>query len=94
MQLLLLAFCLHEAIVIMSFDSNALLTDSYFFENGEKKISVFKNTRISVDRASEKIHFAVIHATILSSTWSREHTATFLQWFLASSLGKVWAVHE
>ena len=35
-------------------DSNTLHVDAYFFENGEKKISVFKNIWMRVDRASVK----------------------------------------
>ena len=32
-------------------DSNTLRVDAYFFENGGKKLSVFKNIPILVDRA-------------------------------------------
>lgn len=56
----------HNAIVIIPFysnQSNVVLVDAYFLENGEKTLGFQKYPDTCGHRASERIYVAVIHAT-------------------------------
>ena len=56
----------HNAIVIIPFysnQSNVVLVDAYFLENGEKTLGFQKYPDTCGHKASERIYVAVIHAT-------------------------------
>ena len=56
----------HNAIVIIPFysnQSNVVLVDAYFLENGEKTLGFQKYPDTCGHRASERIYVVVIHAT-------------------------------
>ena len=56
----------HNAIVIIPFysnQSNVVLVDAYFLENGEKTLGFQKYPDTCGHRASERIYVVVIHGT-------------------------------
>ena len=56
----------HNAIVIIPFysnQSNVVLVDAYFLENGEKTLGFQKYPDTRGHRASERIYVVVIHGT-------------------------------